>query len=242
MGYVIDGQSVFRRAGFRGLGALSAPPWWQESRYLVENPGVAAAIPGTFASGWDHWQKAGRLQRMYTSRAWIAAYDPAGAPAWWNEGRYLYENADVTSAVKAGSFASGWAHWSSKGRNENRATSRSWISQYEPDNRRLRNLVAQSQYDPNIVAQTIPPVSQPAATPSPAVAFSNPVQTDLVPAAARSLVVEDQDQATAPSTPAGEVQKVQAKRVPPAAAADSSSMSPVILIAAGVLLMLTMRK
>jgi glycosyltransferase involved in cell wall biosynthesis len=90
---------------------------FDEIAYFEVNPDVEAAVlSGSLSSGYEHWinhgQKEGRLRTRPIC--------PAEVPEGWSEMRYLRANPDVWAAVRAGSFGSGYEHWSTYGQEEDR--------------------------------------------------------------------------------------------------------------------------
>jgi hypothetical protein len=85
-----------------------AGPWYDEAYYLKMNPDVQAAVTSkTFASGLEHFLRAGLAERRQA------------APL-YSERAYLANNGDVAAAVVAGRFRSGMEHWVLAGRFEGR--------------------------------------------------------------------------------------------------------------------------
>ena len=85
---------------------------WNEALYLAVNPDVAAAIARKeFASGRDHYERAGRAEGR------------AGAmvPNNWNETQYLAIHPDVAAEVRRGTFFNGYHHYLVAGKAEGRA-------------------------------------------------------------------------------------------------------------------------
>jgi len=91
----------------KNIGAASAG--WCERAYLDANPDVAHEVAkGVFASGYDHYLKAGKVEGR------------DGAPESWDEFGYLSANPDVAQEVERGRFTSGYHHFQQAGRAENR--------------------------------------------------------------------------------------------------------------------------
>jgi len=89
----------------------SAPPSWNEALYLAVNGDVAAAVAGKlFASGRDHYERAGRAEGR------LGGYVPDA----WDEEFYLVLYRDVAAAVARGAFLSGYHHYLAAGRLEGR--------------------------------------------------------------------------------------------------------------------------
>jgi hypothetical protein len=89
----------------------SAPATWSEALYLAVNGDVAAAVAGKlFASGRDHYERAGR------SEGRLGGYVPDA----WDEENYLQLHPDVAAAVSRGDFLTGYHHYLAAGRWEGR--------------------------------------------------------------------------------------------------------------------------
>jgi hypothetical protein len=89
----------------------SDPPSWDEALYLAVNGDVAAAVAGKlFASGRDHYERAGRVEGRR------GGYVPDA----WDEEFYLLLHRDVAAAVASGAFLSGYHHYLAGGRREGR--------------------------------------------------------------------------------------------------------------------------
>src|SRR5262249_33526814 len=88
-----------------------AAPSWDEALYLAVNGDVAAAVAGKlFASGRDHYERAGRVEGR------LGGYVPDA----WDEEFYLVLYRDVAAAVARGTFLSGYHHYLAGGRLEGR--------------------------------------------------------------------------------------------------------------------------
>ena len=89
----------------------SATPSWDEALYLAVNRDVAAAVAGKlFASGRDHYERAGRLEGR------LGGYVPDA----WDEESYQLLHSDVEAAVARGDFVSGYHHYLVAGRRQGR--------------------------------------------------------------------------------------------------------------------------
>jgi len=88
---------------------------FDEATYLVLNPDVARAVAdGVFNSGFEHWERCGRLEGRLSS-----------VPADFDELTYLELNPDVEAGVLQGTIRSGYEHWINRGLFERRLTCRS---------------------------------------------------------------------------------------------------------------------
>ncbi|NER82201.1 MAG: hypothetical protein F6K42_22095, partial [Leptolyngbya sp. SIO1D8] len=106
------------------IGGIPIAKLFDETYYLANNPGVAAAVSqGAFSSGYDH----------FVTFGWQEGRNPSSL---YDEAFYLLENTDVADAVNAGVFQSGFEHFIQFGHIENRDPS----ALFDADDYLLSNL------------------------------------------------------------------------------------------------------
>lgn len=107
--YVLDASGAWSLASARVVTAIT--PLFDESYYLAKNADIAAAVrAGQFATGYDHFQRAGQFERRNPS-------------AWFDTGYYLERNPDLASAAGKGQLPSPFAHYLGGGQYEGRLAS-----------------------------------------------------------------------------------------------------------------------
>lgn len=100
--------------------AFADTRWYGEEAYLRCNPDVAIALRrGQITSAYDHFLQFGRYENRITNGRCNGNGD-SRPPRWFNEREYLRCNPDVRQAVRRGQMPSGWYHYQTFGRRENR--------------------------------------------------------------------------------------------------------------------------
>jgi hypothetical protein len=107
--YVQDASGAWSLAAARVVTAIT--PLFDESYYLAKNADIAAAVKaGQFATGFDHFQRAGQFERRNPS-------------VWFDTGYYLEKNPDLATAAGKGQLPSPYAHYLGGGQYEGRLAS-----------------------------------------------------------------------------------------------------------------------
>lgn len=100
-----------RRERRNRIAPVSAATGWNEALYLAVNADVASAVAGgTFKSGREHYELAGRAEHR----------GGASVPEDWDEQSYLQVHPDVAGAVAKDTFLSGYHHYLVAARREGR--------------------------------------------------------------------------------------------------------------------------
>jgi hypothetical protein len=97
---------------------------FNEKAYLDANPDVAAAVKaGVYATGWQHFISTGSVEGRALAPASVTVGGVTKNYTDFKEYAYFANSAnyDVDLAVKAGTYKSGWDHYSQKGIAEGRS-------------------------------------------------------------------------------------------------------------------------